>query len=86
MITKNDPDKKTSKLWSLYDSQPEKARPMSFWFYFPTEKRAKLAKGVLGKEGFDVDILPPGGPRDNWLCLAYKSMVPEYLEFSDLRK
>jgi hypothetical protein len=52
---------------------------MSFWFYFPTEKRTKLAKGVLGKGGFDVDILPPGGPRDNWLCLAYKSMVPEYL-------
>ena len=49
-------------------------------------KKTKLAKGVLGKGGFDVDILPPGGPRDNWLCLAYKSMVPEYLEFSDFRK
>ncbi len=81
----NDPDKKTLELWSQYEHHPNQPRPISFWFYFPHKKGAELAKGVLEKDGFDVDISPAASSNNQWLCLAYKTMVPEYAELSDLR-
>ena len=82
----NDPDKKILELWGQYESHPSKPRPISFWFYFPNEKNTKLAKAVLEKDGFDVEFHPPDSGDDQWLCLAYKTMIPEYAELSDLRK
>lgn len=81
-----DPDQKTLELWGKYDAAPDEPRPVSFWFYFPHEQEAKLAKNVLKKDGFEVDISAPDSAKDKWLCLAYKTMVPEYAELSDLRK
>ena len=66
------------------DSQPDRKRPVTFYFYFPSNKNAELAGKVLKREGFDVEIdtsLKPG----EWSCIAYKSMVPEYVEIHDLR-
>ena len=81
-----DPDRKTLDLWNQYEMHPDKPRPKSFWFYFPNENKTSLAKCVLEKDGFKVEISPPDSHSDKWLCLAFKSMVPEFTELSDLRK
>lgn len=73
-----------------YEHPPYKPRPVSFWLYFPNENNAELAKIVLEKDGFDADIFPPSDDPDiddsDWLCIAYKTMIPEYEELSELRK
>lgn len=79
-----DPDKRLFELWNKMDSHPDKKRSVTFYFYFPNQKNAKLASGVLRREGFETDIHESSKP-DSWDCIAYKEMVPEYVEIHDLR-
>lgn len=54
--------------------------------YLPTEERAYDLAKQLQVQKFDVEVSPPLERREDWLCLAYRRMVPDLDEMEKIRK
>lgn len=50
---------------------------ISFWMYLPTEEDALSLAKELQSEQYEIEVNPPIEGMKNWLCLAYRTMVPD---------
>jgi hypothetical protein len=74
-------DRRVLQLMARYGSDFSKIHRFNFYLYFPTEEGARLARGVLEREGFEVDLCPPDRITPDWPS----KMLPEEAELLELR-
>ncbi len=63
-----------------------KMHNVSFWMYLPTEEDALNLAKQLQQEQFNVEVTLSAGKKKEWLCLAYRTMVPETGALEEIRK
>lgn len=77
-------DRRVLDLLSQWGSHLNKAHDFNFYLYFGSEKNALLARTVMEREDFEVDVMPPDSSPD-WLVLGYKTMIPDESELIEIR-
>lgn len=56
---------------------PNKVRPVTFWFYSISESNLYRAAARLQKAGYDINYCGPAAGVDEFLLIAEKLFVPE---------
>lgn len=79
-------DKRVLELSSEVGSDNTEPHEISFWMYLPTEEKAYDLAKQLQAQKFEVEVSPPLEPYKDWLCLAYRTMVPDLDELEKIRK
>ncbi len=79
-------DRRVLELSEMVGSDNTRMHEISFWMYLPTEDGALSLAKQLQAEKFDVEVSPPIDRRREWLCLAYRTMVPDLDELERIRK
>ncbi|MEX0906464.1 MAG: ribonuclease E inhibitor RraB [Balneolaceae bacterium] len=59
------------------DPDPEKVRPVTFWFYSESEAKIYRLAAHLKKNGCRIDCCEYSEAYRNYLCIAEKKMSPE---------
>lgn len=80
------PDEAVLKLMNSRRINLSKKRHVSFYLYFPTEEKAKIAEQELINSGYFVECSEPIEERSDWLCLADKFIVPDSKILTAIRK
>lgn len=79
-------DLKVLGLSERVGSDNTKKHPISFWLYLPTEDDALSLAKELPSDHYEVEVNPPIGGSKDWLCLAYRTMVPDPDELEKIRE
>jgi len=66
-------------------SSLSKPHNVEFYLYFPSESAAEEAASAIRAEGFEVKV-EKAEQRDNWLCFATRTIVPELANLQSIRR
>lgn len=64
------------------DPDPEKARPVTFWFYSESEGNLYRAADQLQKMGYSINFCGPAVCIEEWLLIAEKVISPDFEEMN----
>ena len=79
-------DSKVLGFSELAGSDNTKEHHISFWMYLPTEDDALSLAKKLRLEQYEVEVNPPIKGNKHWLCLAYRTMVPDPDALEEIRE
>jgi len=58
------------------DSNPENARPVTFWFYSANEEKNYRLAAYLQNIGYQIVCCEFSNISGNWLCIAERTLSP----------
>ena len=79
------PDEAVLNLMNDFNVDLSKKSMISFYLYFPTQEKAKIAENDLTNLGLEVECSQSSDEK-NWLCLASKDLVPNFSSLNSIRK
>lgn len=69
---------------SHLDSDPEKARPVTFWFYSENEGKIYRLAARLQQNGYKIKYCKFSDAYSHFLCIAERTMVAEFSHLNRL--